>query len=197
MHAREGGARSAPRRSPALTRASLSLFCLSAAAGVARGGHGHVERRVLVGERRDQLARQRVLAARDGHCAALQRSAHQPLLHRHGPQGRRGALGGADLLPLHAGGRHLLPQGRHLPARHGPAQGQHARARVLRRRRPQDPLQARHPLAPCVGATRQAAGGWRASRRRACTHARDARGRRATAHLPHICIPARFAAVQT
>ncbi|EPY25213.1 tyrosyl-tRNA synthetase [Strigomonas culicis] len=44
---------------------------------------------------------------------------------------------GADPVPAHAVLRHLLPPGRHLPAGPGPAQGEHARARVLRPDRPQ------------------------------------------------------------
>ena len=39
----------------------------------------------------------------------------------------------ADTLPDHAVHRHLLPKGGHLPAGRRPAQGEHARARVLRR----------------------------------------------------------------
>mmetsp|Transcript_25294 Transcript_25294/g.65728 ORF Transcript_25294/g.65728 Transcript_25294/m.65728 type:complete len:259 (-) Transcript_25294:23-799(-) len=107
------------------------------------------ERVARAGERVDRrvrsLAHLREQAnARRG--AAIHRRARPQVLHDHGP--RRGRpLGRADALPAHAVHRRLLPAGRRLPARRRPAQGQHARARLLRRGGPQEG-QAHHPVAP-------------------------------------------------
>lgn len=49
------------------------------------------------------------------------------MLHHHGAEGLGRAERGADHVPVHAVRRHLLPQGRHLPARDGPAQGEEGR----------------------------------------------------------------------
>ena len=53
----------------------------------------------------------RVLAAGDGHRAAQQPEAHRAVRADHGALGGGGDVGGADLLPLHAVRRHLLPEG--------------------------------------------------------------------------------------
>mmetsp|Transcript_13837 Transcript_13837/g.34088 ORF Transcript_13837/g.34088 Transcript_13837/m.34088 type:complete len:232 (-) Transcript_13837:87-782(-) len=111
-----------------------------------RHEHGQRQGYLPLGFRGNQQAPQRVLDARHGHCPTQQAPPHHPLQHRHGPRGHRRALRRANLLPLHASRRHLLPQSRHLQPRPRPAQSQHARPRVLRRH--QTPQQTHHPLPP-------------------------------------------------
>mmetsp|Transcript_55284 Transcript_55284/g.171283 ORF Transcript_55284/g.171283 Transcript_55284/m.171283 type:complete len:508 (-) Transcript_55284:177-1700(-) len=108
------------------------------------------------------------------------------MLPDHGPPGGQ-AHGGADHVPHHAVHGHLLPPGGRLPARRGPAQGQHARARLLRPLRPED--QARgalppHALRPQGGAGQDVQVGPRQRH----LHGGHGRGRRQEDHerlLPH------------
>jgi len=61
---------------------------------------------------RDQRARRGVLEPGDGRGAREQPGPHPALLHHYGSQGHGGNERGADLLPLHAVCRCVLPQGR-------------------------------------------------------------------------------------
>ena len=95
--------------------------------------------------RGDHEARARLLDAVPRHRAALPHRADHALLPDYGAA-RGLAHRRADPLPDHAVHRYLLSESRHLPVRRRPAQGQHARSRVLRLGRSK--AEADHPLAP-------------------------------------------------
>eukprot|EP00166_Cyanidium_caldarium_P002543 ctg_2484.g765 len=114
--------------------------------GVAGVRHAHGPRRVSVGVRGDQQTTGGVLDAGDGHRSTQLAGARGALLANHGPHRAGRAVGCADLLPLHAVRGHLLLARGHLPAGHGPAQGERAGARVLRPAQVQ--AQTGDPVAP-------------------------------------------------
>mmetsp|Transcript_18147 Transcript_18147/g.37146 ORF Transcript_18147/g.37146 Transcript_18147/m.37146 type:complete len:301 (+) Transcript_18147:160-1062(+) len=123
--------------------------------GVEGRRHGPVARGVPLGVRRDHGPGARLLAARAGRGAAVQRHPDQEVLPDHG-EARGQSDGGAGPVPADAVQRRLLLEGGRVSAGRGPAEGQHAGQGVLRRQ--QEKVQAGHSLAPHVVRAQEGAG---------------------------------------